>query len=199
MWEWVQNDGSSTCFQITTKTMSEMMTMTRSTSTAAATVSSGWGPVQDRGGGNGSHINHTDATCVNTCMIEICCRNVLYQAEESIKSLSCLDYQTQKVCLEDNMVMEGGGGDRQTDWLRGYRGKWWGWGFKANLEKANGPNGIWLPCLSYQDKNPYQLSPHKLISWQLLQHCQHQPSSELSHFQSLWHSECQKCKELKRK
>lgn len=38
---WMHSDGSSTCFQITTKTMSEMMTMTRSTNTAAATVSSG--------------------------------------------------------------------------------------------------------------------------------------------------------------
>lgn len=52
----MQEDAGSTCFQITTKTMSEMMTMTRSTNTAAATVSSGWGPV---GGGESQWRAHS--------------------------------------------------------------------------------------------------------------------------------------------
>ncbi len=58
MRDWRQNDGTNTCFQITTKTMSEMMTMTRSTSTAAATVSSGWGPVQEES--RRSHVRWAD-------------------------------------------------------------------------------------------------------------------------------------------
>lgn len=154
MWEWMSNDGSSTCFQITTKTMSEMMTMTSSTSTAAATVSSGWGPVQEESQWtdilDGEHINHMDAICVCcngecemlvTCAsnnkvnsVTCCIKNVLCQASETVKSIGCPDYSDQKVCWEDNADM---GGGRSTG-LRGVGEGLRMGGCKAHLE---GPNG----------------------------------------------------------
>lgn len=73
---------SNTCFQMTTKTMSEMMTMTRSTSTAAATVSSGWGPVWDE-----SQLSHMSVG-EDIYLQDACRRNVLCESASLISRVS---------------------------------------------------------------------------------------------------------------
>lgn len=94
-----KNDDNNTCFQITTKTMSEMMTMTRSTSTAAATVSSGWGPVQEEIQQshmlNGSRINHVDAAC----LLKFLQWNLLYLLHKKYENHRVRRELSQKVML----------------------------------------------------------------------------------------------------
>lgn len=151
-----KNDHNNTCFQITTKTMSEMMTMTRSTSTAAATVSSGWGPVQEEIQQshmlNGSRINHVDAAC----LLKFLQWNLLYLLHKKYENHRVRRELSQKVMLR-KQHRSGGDGVEMRSCCREMGVKLW-----SSFERTKWPSDSWSPKISCQKKSPFLMTHHQL-------------------------------------